>query len=103
MKKFNTDRSEKKYKILRFSRHMMTSLESEIQTLASSIAALKTEHPKSELIPEKVEKLKALKKQLALKLVQPEKKFNRSALESTLLKRFFFAPSFEIYGGKCNH
>jgi hypothetical protein len=81
---------------------MMTSLESEIQTLASSIAALKADHPKSELIFEKVEKLKALKKQLAQSLVKQTQKFNRSALESTLLKRFFFAPSFEIYGGKIN-
>ena len=80
----------------------MNSLESEIQTLASSIAALKSDHPKSELIFEKVEKLKALKKQLAQSLIKPTKKFNRPALEATLLKRFFFAPSFEIYGGNFN-
>lgn len=29
-----------------------------------------------------------------------DKQFDRTALEQLLTKRFFYAPSFQIYGGK---
>ncbi|KAJ3205128.1 Glycine--tRNA ligase 1, mitochondrial [Entophlyctis luteolus] len=47
-----------------------------------------------------VDRLLALKNELAARMAKSaEKKFDRAALESLLLKRFFYSPSFAIYGG----
>ncbi|XP_065896736.1 glycine--tRNA ligase-like isoform X2 [Dysidea avara] len=57
--------------------------------------------PKGE-ITEAVAKLKEYKKKLEdgeKKLLPKEIKFDREGLESLLKRRFFFAPSFSIYGG----
>ncbi|KAJ3154890.1 Glycine--tRNA ligase 1, mitochondrial [Geranomyces michiganensis] len=65
--------------------------------VVKALKAAKT--PKEEVQPE-VEKLLALKEQFKqLSLADATPKFDRQSLESLLLKRFFFAPSFEIYGG----
>lgn len=35
-------------------------------------------------------------------MIPKEEKFNRSEVEDLLKRRFFYAPSFEIYGGIIN-
>ncbi|KAI8823554.1 uncharacterized protein EV422DRAFT_493603 [Fimicolochytrium jonesii] len=65
------------------------------------VKKLKLEKASKEQIQPEVDKLVALKeqlKQLSLKEDGADK-FDRATLESVLLKRFFYAPSFEIYGG----
>ena len=64
--------------------------------------ALKTSGAAKEEIKAAVEKLSALKSELADKTPKlPSKKaFSRPVFEDLLKRRFFYAPSFEIYGGK---
>ena len=40
-----------------------------------------------------------LKQQLAQLMIGSKSEFDRSALEAVLTRRFFYAPSFAIYGG----
>ncbi|KAJ3064911.1 Glycine--tRNA ligase 1, mitochondrial [Podochytrium sp. JEL0797] len=55
--------------------------------------------PKDALVPH-VDRLVSLKAELAARMAKSNtKKFDRGALEEMLLKRFFYAPSFAIYGG----
>jgi glycyl-tRNA synthetase len=73
-------------------------LEQKIILQGDKIKAMKAKKlTKDEIQPEVDEllKLKALLKELQL----TEKPFDRQQLESVLAKRFFVAPSFQIYGG----
>ncbi|KAI8920193.1 hypothetical protein DFJ77DRAFT_507576 [Powellomyces hirtus] len=66
------------------------------------VKALKAAKTAKEQVQPEVDKLLALKeqfKQLSLLDDGEGSKFDRASLESLLLKRFFYAPSFEIYGG----
>ena len=57
--------------------------------------------PKLE-VAEAVAELKVRKKVLEKKeqyLAPPEEKFDRSGLEDLVKRRFFYTPSFSIYGG----
>ncbi|KNC96480.1 glycine-tRNA ligase [Spizellomyces punctatus DAOM BR117] len=82
----------------------ITALKDAIAKQGDVVKALKAEKaPKERLQPE-LDRLLALKeelKQLLLKEAQENEKnkFDRSGLESLLIKRFFYAPSFQIYGG----
>ena len=53
-------------------------------------------------VTEAIAELKSRKKALEQKEKElaPREKFNRAALEDLLKRRFFYAPSFSIYGGK---
>ncbi|KAJ3327267.1 Glycine--tRNA ligase 1, mitochondrial [Blyttiomyces sp. JEL0837] len=76
------------------------NLLAEIAKQGDVIKALKGQKvPKDELQPH-VDRLVALKAEAAIRAeARNEKKFDRAGLESLLLKRFFYAPSFAIYGG----
>jgi glycyl-tRNA synthetase (class II) len=85
----------------------MEPLKAEIERQAAKVTQLKAaaSSGKPELQSE-IDKLVALKKQLAaleLTSTSPSApaapKFDRGALEELLKKRFFYAPSFGIYGG----
>ncbi|KAJ3227478.1 Glycine--tRNA ligase 1, mitochondrial [Clydaea vesicula] len=56
---------------------------------------------KAELQPElgKLKQLKSERDIVAEKLTTKERKFDRNTLEALLSRRFFIAPSFQIYGG----
>ncbi|KAJ3193293.1 Glycine--tRNA ligase 1, mitochondrial [Irineochytrium annulatum] len=76
-----------------------------IQAIAAQgdlIKGLKGKKTPKDQLQQHVDKLVALKAELAKK-VEASKgskdRFDRSALEGLLLKRFFYAPSFAIYGG----
>ncbi|KAJ3417282.1 Glycine--tRNA ligase 1, mitochondrial [Chytridiales sp. JEL 0842] len=64
------------------------------------IKAMKSQKkPKDEIQP-LIDRLLALKTEGALRAeASKEKKFDRAGLEALLLRRFFYAPSFGIYGG----
>lgn len=84
----------------------VSALKDAITKQGDVIKALKAEKAPKEKIQPEVDRLLALKeefKRLSLKETEEKHKnrFDRSQLESMLLKRFFYAPSFEIYGGMC--
>lgn len=82
----------------------VASLDALINKQGEHIRSLKASSvAKDELKPE-VDKLKAMKDAfakmaIAAKEADAKKKFDRPALESLMSKRFFVAPSFQIYGG----
>ncbi|KAI9098701.1 hypothetical protein DFS34DRAFT_86393 [Phlyctochytrium arcticum] len=67
------------------------------------VKALKAEKATKEKIQPELDRLLSLKKDLeALTLNEsqkPKSKFDRTGLDGLLIKRFFYSPSFEIYGG----
>lgn len=70
-----------------------------------SVRQLKAANAGKPVVDAEVEVLKLVKAALSLKLAEKKrledsKKFDRATFESVLTKRFFFAPSFQIYGGK---
>jgi glycyl-tRNA synthetase len=77
------------------------SLAAEIAQLGETIKNLKTQNaPKTDIQPH-VDKLVKLKASLAdIIKASSKNKFDRAGLESLLLKRFFYAPSFAIYGSE---
>ena len=79
----------------------LKSLEAAVTKQGEIVKALKAQKlSKSEIQPA-VDELIKLKADLNALLATEDGKgrFDRSVLESILLKRFFFAPSFQIYGG----
>jgi ribosome-binding protein aMBF1 (putative translation factor) len=76
-------------------------LAAELTKQADTIKALKAKKVAKAEIQPHVDRLLALKTETALREeASKEKKFDRQGLESLLLKRFFYAPSFSIYGGE---
>eukprot|EP00048_Salpingoeca_helianthica_P015207 m.225618 g.225618 ORF g.225618 m.225618 type:complete len:669 (-) comp16741_c0_seq1:134-2140(-) len=76
------------------------ALEKAIEEQGAKIRAMKGNSAPKEQIKAEVDALNALKAQLAEK--QPKKAtsdFSRPVFEDLLKRRFFYAPSFEIYGG----
>ncbi|KAJ3024282.1 Glycine--tRNA ligase 1, mitochondrial [Thoreauomyces humboldtii] len=64
------------------------------------VKALKAGKASKDRVQPEVDRLLELKEQLKqLSLKDEGPKFDRASLESLLLKRFFYAPAFEIYGG----
>ncbi len=66
------------------------------------VRRLKSEKQPSLVVGEAVAELKKRKKaleQMELELMPKDDKFSRPALEDLLKRRFFYAPSFSIYGG----
>ncbi|KAI9209444.1 uncharacterized protein BJ171DRAFT_487007 [Polychytrium aggregatum] len=77
------------------------ALEQALLQQADLIKGMKAQKPapsKEDLAPF-VERLQALKAALAKLAEDTGSKFDRAVLESLLIKRFFYAPSFQIYGG----
>lgn len=85
------------------------ALDAAIGRQADHIRHLKTQGATKEQIGPEVDKLNLLKEEKVKREAEkgePEAeqvpevaKFDRGALESVLLKRFFYAPAFGIYGG----
>ncbi|KAJ3091599.1 Glycine--tRNA ligase 1, mitochondrial [Physocladia obscura] len=83
-----------------FSEFDDASLVAEIGRQGDVIKGLKAQKKSKTEQQPYVDRLLALKNELAARLAKNnEKKYDRSALEGLLLKRFFYAPSFAIYGG----
>lgn len=79
----------------------LATLEKSVKDQGEAVRALKTSGASKDEIKAAVEKLNVLKAELAAKTpVLPSKKtFSRPVFEDLLKRRFFYAPSFEIYGG----
>ena len=80
-----------------------TELEAQITAIKASLVELKAQNNpnNAETIKKLGAELTAIKSQLnTLTAADKPPVFNRAALDSLLLKRFFYAPSFSIYGGK---
>ncbi|KAI8998198.1 hypothetical protein BC832DRAFT_532888 [Gaertneriomyces semiglobifer] len=82
----------------------VAALKDRITKQGDVVKTLKAEKATKERIQDEVAKLLKLKEELEQLVKQQAEeeaktKFDRAALESLLLKRFFFAPAFEIYGG----
>ncbi|KAL2920069.1 Glycine--tRNA ligase 1, mitochondrial [Polyrhizophydium stewartii] len=76
------------------------ALEAAVQSQGDTIKALKARKAPKEEVQPAVDHLLALKAELAKRLAGKDSdKFDRTALESLLAKRFFVTPSFSIYGG----
>ena len=65
---------------------------------ADVIKALKAQKVSKQEIEPQVQQLLNLKQELSQRTTLKHE-FDRSALESLLVKRFFISPSFQIYGG----
>ncbi|KAJ3062150.1 Glycine--tRNA ligase 1, mitochondrial [Quaeritorhiza haematococci] len=88
----------------------LDEIDSEIESQGTLVRVLKAqnkESPSDDLklrIAAEVDKLKKLKAErepiaAAAEAARKKDEFDRAGLESMLLKRFFYAPSFSIYGG----
>eukprot|EP00842_Homolaphlyctis_polyrhiza_P001973 jgi/Hompol1/2777/HPOL_005768-RA len=77
------------------------ALEAAVAQQADVIKALKARKAAKDDVQPEVDRLLALKAELAKRLASQEdgNKFDRAALESVLARRFFITPSFQIYGG----
>ena len=78
-----------------FSKMNLKEIESQIAQQALHVKELKSRSIPKPQLDNEIQKLLKLKQLL---LENTPKPFNRSSLESLLLKRFFYAPSFQIYG-----
>ncbi|RKO86676.1 hypothetical protein BDK51DRAFT_29181, partial [Blyttiomyces helicus] len=84
---------------------VLAELEAAITKQGDVVKALKSQKVSKDEIKPAVDKLLQLKENLKEHLAKMEAagegpaKFDRSALEQLLTRRFFFAPSFQIYGG----
>jgi glycyl-tRNA synthetase len=82
----------------------VSSLSAAVTAQGEVVKRLKSEKASKELIEQAVNQLKTLKVQLAAATPQADNKVDeekqlRAGLEDLLLRRFFYVPSFEIYGG----
>lgn len=80
----------------------INKISAQVVAQGALVKDLKAKGAAQENIKSEVDKLKELKQKLAELTIENEKKegkFNRAALESLLVHRFFYAPSFSIYGG----
>ncbi|KAJ1549654.1 Glycine--tRNA ligase 1, mitochondrial [Cladochytrium tenue] len=71
----------------------------EIAKKGEQVKLLKAQGKSKEYVQSRVDELTALKNELASRTAKSEKGFDRAGLESLLVKRFFYAPAFGIYGG----
>jgi hypothetical protein len=87
--------------------HEINALKLEIESLGAEIKKLKAEGTPKDQLTEHISKLTTLKarlqtveaEQLKSSPQHAQAKFDRVSLEELLKKRFFYAPSFQIYGG----
>lgn len=79
----------------------LAALEQSVKDQGEKIRSMKAAGASKDEIKSAVEALNALKLELAEKTPKaaPKKEFNRASFEDLLKRRFFYAPSFEIYGG----
>ncbi|KAI8829071.1 hypothetical protein BJ741DRAFT_624429 [Chytriomyces cf. hyalinus JEL632] len=83
-----------------FSTFDDAALAAEIVRQGDVIKGLKAQKVSKDQVAPHVERLKALKSENEARMAKRnEKQFDRAGLEGLLLKRFFYAPSFAIYGG----
>lgn len=79
----------------------LAALEKAIEEQGAKVRAMKGNKAPKEETKVEIDILNGLKAKLAEKTPKKaeEKGFNRASFEDTLKRRFFYAPSFEIYGG----
>ncbi|KAI9344880.1 hypothetical protein BDR26DRAFT_856891 [Obelidium mucronatum] len=83
-----------------FSEYDDAALIAEITRQGDVIKGLKAQKKSKDEVAPHVDRLVALKAEQTARMARNnEKKFDRAALEGLLTKRFFYAPSFAIYGG----